>query len=245
MLPLGAFAMTAANAAFPTFAALAARGDSAALALTGRRSIGIVASAMAVALAATVALGADAIEVLFGRQAFGAESIRLTTSALVAYAAGLPAHGLLEVQMRLAFALKDTRTPVAIGVGAMAVNVAVAAALTPIIGHVGIGLGLSIAATIEAGLLGVVLEKRLPGVHDGLGALAARLCLVAVVAVGVGWGTGLALGPWGLPATVRLGVGGATFALAAGASSWIFRVAEVVDLADALTRWIRQALRPT
>ena len=245
MLPLGAFAMTAANAAFPSFAALAARGDRDGLAATGRRTIGTVAAAMAISLAAAVALGSDAIEVLFGRRAFGPESVALTAAALVAYAVGLPAHGVLEVQMRLAFALKDTRTPVVIGVGAMAVNVAVATLLAPTLGHVGIGLGLSIAATIEAVLLGVVLESRLPGVHGvDFAVLALRLAAVATIAGFVGWGASFAFAGLGAPALIRLGFGGVAFVAAAGTSAWALGVPVVAEVASAVVRRVRRRPRP-
>ena len=239
MLPLGAFAMTAANAAFPSFAALAARGDREGLAATGRRTIGTVAAAMAISSAAAIALGHDAIEILFGRRAFGPESVALTAAALIAYAVGLPAHGVLEVQMRLAFALKDTRTPVVIGVGAMAVNVAIATLLAPTLGHVGIGLGLSIAATIEAVMLGVVLERRLPGVHGfGLAVLAVRLAAMAAIAGIVGWGASFALADLGAPAIARLALSGAAFVTASGASAWALRVPEVAEVARAVLRRI-------
>jgi putative peptidoglycan lipid II flippase len=228
MLPLGAFAMTAANAAFPSFAALAAQGDRDGLASVGRRTIGTVAAAMVISLAGTVALGADAIEVLFGRLAFGPESVALTAAALVSYAVGLPAHGVLEVQMRLAFAVKDTRTPVLIGVGAMAVNVAVATVLAPVIGHVGIGIGLSVAVTIEAILLGMALERRVPGVHgEGLAGLAARLAGAATVSATAGWGASAALAGWGAPAIARLVIGGVALAAGAAVSAWAFRIPEV------------------
>ena len=240
MLPLGAFAMTAANAAFPSFAALAARGDRDGLASTGRRTVGTVATAMAISTAAAVALGSDAIEVLFGRRAFGPESVALTAAALVAYAVGLPAHGVLEVQMRLAFALKDTRTPVVIGVGAMAVNFAVATLLAPALGHVGIAFSLSIAATIEAVLLGVVLESRLPGAH-GVGLVVGlKIAAVATFAGLAGWGTSFALAVLGAPAHIRLVVGGVAYAAAAGASSWGFGVPEVAEIALALWRRVRR-----
>jgi putative peptidoglycan lipid II flippase len=240
MLPLGAFAMTAANAAFPTFAALAARNDLNGLAATGRRSIGTVSVMMAISLAGAVALGSDAIEVLFGRREFGPESIALTASALAAYAVGLPAHGVLEVQMRLAFALKDTRTPVVIGVGAMVVNVAVATFLASALGHVGIGLALSIAATIEAMLLGVILERRLPGVHGaGLAVLAVRLLSVAALAGLAGWSASLAIAGLGGSAITRLGVAGSAFILSAGATAWVLGVPEVADLASSVLRRIR------
>ena len=237
MLPLGAFAMTAANAAFPTFAALAATGDLATLASTGRRTVGTVAASMIVALAGAIALGADAIEVLFGRLAFDGESVRLTAGALTAYAVGLPAHGVLEVQMRLAFALKDTRTPVLIGVLAMAANVLIATVLSPLIGHVGIGLALSIAATAEAIALGIVVERQLPGVHgQGLAVLALRLAAIATGAALAGSAVSAVLSGVGASALTRLALSGVAFAGTVGFGAWGLGVSELTQVATMVLR---------
>ncbi len=186
MLPLGAFAMTLANAAFPTFAAQATRGDREALATTGRQAMATILCVMVPATAVVVAFGALGIEVLFARRAFTDESVALTASALAAYGIGLPVHGILEVQMRLSFALRDTRTPVAIGVAAMVVNGLLAIALVEPLGHVGIALALSVAATIEAVLLGVVLHRRLPGLHTrALFDTTVRVLVATIMATGV------------------------------------------------------------
>ncbi len=246
MLPLGAFAMTTANAAFPTFAGQAARGEFAALASTGRRVIGAISVAMLPAVAGAFAIGPDAIEVLFGRHAFGPESVHLTATALAAYAAGLPAHGILEVQMRLSFALRDMRTPVVIGVVAMALNVALATALAPGLGHVGIGIALSAAAFIEVVLLGAMLERRLPGVHgDGLGGLLARLGAVAVVAGVAAWGTSTIAREFGIPVGARLLLDCAAFGVSALGAAWALGAREILDTALALARrlgWRRPPL---
>ena len=53
----------------------------------------------------------------------------LTATALGLYALGLPGHGAIEVLARAFFARQDTRTPVILGVCAMALNVLLATLL--------------------------------------------------------------------------------------------------------------------
>ena len=228
MLPLGAFAMTLANAAFPTFAAQAARGDREALATTGRQAMATILCVMVPATAAVVVFGALGIEVLFARRAFTTESVALTASALAAYGIGLPAHGILEVQMRLSFALRDTRTPVVIGVASMVANVLLALVLVEPLGHVGIALSLSGAATLEAVLLGTVLHRRLPGLHtSALGDTTVRVLVATIVATGVALGVRYQFLSDGLPVVLRavtvIGIFGLTYVSAAA----ILRVREL------------------
>ena len=64
------------------------------------------------------------MSVLFGRGAFGAESVRLSAQSLAAYALGLPAFVLVKVVAPGFFARGDMATPVKIGVAAVALNLA-------------------------------------------------------------------------------------------------------------------------
>ena len=237
MLPLGAFAMTLANAAFPTFAAQAARGDRDALAITGRQATATILCVMVPAMAVVGVFGALGIEVLFARRAFTTDSVSLTASALAAYAVGLPAHGILEVQMRLSFALRDTRTPVAIGVVAMVVNVLLATALVEPLGHVGIALALSVAATIEAVLLGVVLHRRLPGLHTrALGDTTVRVLVATVMATGVALMVQDQLLAYGLPVVLRAVIVTGFFGVTYVAGAAILRVRELGVIFDTQIR---------
>ncbi|NBT95862.1 MAG: hypothetical protein EBT47_12905 [Chloroflexi bacterium] len=229
MLPLGAFAMTLANAAFPTFAAQAARGDRDALAVTGRQATATILCVMVPAMAVVGVFGALGIEVLFARRAFTTDSVSLTASALAAYAVGLPAHGVLEVQMRLSFALRDTRTPVAIGVVAMVVNVLLATVLVEPLGHVGIAL-----APV---LLGVVLHRRLPGLHThALGDTTVRVLVATIMATGVALMIQDQLLAYGLPVVLRTVIVIGFFGVTYVAGAAILRVRELGVIFDTQIR---------
>ena len=107
-------------------------------------------------------------------------STQMVAWALALYALGLPAHSVVEVVVRAFYALHDTMTPVAVGIGAMALNVALSLALLSAfealgwMPHGGLALSNSLATTVEMVVLLVLLRRRLGGL-DGrrlLGSLA-------------------------------------------------------------------------
>lgn len=201
MLPLGIVAMPVADAALPTLSGQAARGELKEMAATVRRALGAILFLMAPAAAALIGAGLPLVQAALQRGRFGPESSALTAVALAFYAAGLPAHGGIEILTRSFFALHDTRTPVAVGVAAMVVNIVLATAMVGSLGHVGIALAMTLSATAEALALVVLLRRRLPGVLGGELAFSvtrtavASAALLAVVLPAVAVLRGLALPP--------------------------------------------------
>jgi putative peptidoglycan lipid II flippase len=80
--------------------------------------------------------------------------------ALLAFSVGLPAYVLNKALTPGFFGRHDTRTPVLASTVSVIVNLAVNVSLMHSIGHVGIAIGTSIAAWINAGILAVVLYRR-------------------------------------------------------------------------------------
>lgn len=100
------------------------------------------------------------IWVLFGHGAFGLASAVRSAQSLAAYALGLPAFVAVKVLAPGFFARGDTKTPVAIGAVAVAVNLALNLAFMVPLRHVGPALATSLAAALNAALLGWVLHRR-------------------------------------------------------------------------------------
>jgi putative peptidoglycan lipid II flippase len=146
------------------------------------------------------------IAALFQRGAFDAAASSASASALIAYAAGLPAFVLVKVFAPAFFARGDTSAPVRIGIVSVAVNLALNLAFMNVLGHVGVALATSIAAYVNAGLLAwllvrrghMVLDRRCRRVLPRL-MLATAIMGVAVLALGL-------LLPLGLPAMARAGL---------------------------------------
>ncbi|NPA90100.1 MAG: murein biosynthesis integral membrane protein MurJ [Chloroflexi bacterium] len=164
LLPLGIFAQSVATAAFPTFAQQVADGDQEGM----RRTVSaLLRNILFLTLPATVALYTLAqplIAVLFQRRAFDITSTQLTAVALQAYALGLCGHAVVEILARAFYALHDTRTPVLIGITAMALNILLNLWWIHPLGHTGLALANSVATLIEGGWLLVMLHRRLGGV---------------------------------------------------------------------------------
>jgi putative peptidoglycan lipid II flippase len=184
------------------------------------------------------------IRLIFERRAFDEESTRATAWALLFYALGLVAHAVVEIVARVFYALHDTRTPVAIGVLAMAANIALSLALMPLftslgwMPHGGLALANSLATTGEMAILLYLVNKRMRGLEGrrlwgavwrmGVGCLAllAGLALTS---------RALAASPAWLISGAGILVGGALYALV----TLLLGSDEPVALVDSLRRRLR------
>ena len=104
--------------------------------------------------------------VLFGRGAFDLESVRLSSQSLAAYAVGLPAFVLVKVLAPAFFARGDTSMPVKIGMGSVALNLALNLAFMVPLAHIGPALATSVAAICNVAGLTFVLKRRRHFVAD-------------------------------------------------------------------------------
>jgi putative peptidoglycan lipid II flippase len=223
-MPQVVIAQSLAIAALPTFSAMIARGELAAM----RASLGdTLRGILFLALPATVGLlclREPLIALLFQRANFDAQSTALVAGALAWYTAGLASHSVVEIIARAYYALKDTRTPVLVGAAAMGVNILfslIFADLFPRLGwppHGGLAFANTLATTVEMIVLMGLLGRRLGGlgltrVWGGLrGTLLAAAFMGAVLVLWVNRAANLS--PW-IVAPVGVITGGALFWLAA------------------------------
>ena len=211
-LPLGLIGIAFGVVLLPDLARkLRAGADTAAMASLNR---GLELS-MLLSLPAAVALlviPAPIITVLFERGAFDATAALATARALAAFALGVPAYVLVKILQPAFYAREDTVRPLHATLAAMGANVALALALFPVLGHVGIALATAVAAWLNVGLLGLWLRRagylhldsrarrRLPRIAAASAGMGAalwsldRLWLTDWIAAGEIWGiAGLAL----------------------------------------------------
>lgn len=152
---------------FPLFSRLASQGKKDEL---GKAFLDSVQQVLYLAIPTTAALlllGYSTAK-LFESEKLPNESVLLVSWILAGYAVGLIGHSVLEIVSRMYFALKDTRTPVLVGAGAMLLNVALSLglywSLRPHFQYAAISLSLanSIATAIETYLLVRWLSPKLP-----------------------------------------------------------------------------------
>jgi putative peptidoglycan lipid II flippase len=146
------------------------------------------------------------IRMIFERGEFNATSTRLTVWALGFFALGLIGHAVVEITVRAFYALKDTKTPVAIGVISMVINIILSLLLMHLFDrlnwppHGGLALANSIAVTLEMIILLRLLRRVMGGLAEtSLGLPIAKLCLatagMALFLVGVNFFLP-AVNPW-------------------------------------------------
>ena len=115
-----------------------------------------------IALPATIGLitlAEPLVATLFHHGAFTQHDVLMSARALVAFSFGLIALVAVRVLAPGFFARKDTKTPVRVGVIAMAVNTVLGIALVFPLQHVGLALATSLAAFVNAGILLYLLMR--------------------------------------------------------------------------------------
>ena len=125
------------------------------------------------------------IAVLFGRGAFDPEHVAKSAQALAAYAVGLPAFVMVKVLIPAFFARGDTSMPVKIGMGSIALNLALNVAFMGPLQHMGPALASSVAAWANIGALTWVLHRRGHFARDALLTRRVPRMLAASAAMGL------------------------------------------------------------
>ncbi|MGQ9502660.1 MAG: murein biosynthesis integral membrane protein MurJ [Anaerolineae bacterium] len=217
LLPEGIIAQSVAIAAFPTFSTLVARNEHAALRRVFLTTLSSVLYLTLPAAVGLILLREPLVITLLQRGAFDTHSSAATAWALLFYALGLASHAALEIITRAFYAAHDTRTPVGVGVAAMAANALLSIALIALFRrsgwapHGGLALANTLATTAEMGVLLFLLHRRLEILSDahemvgalgriGVGCLVTALTLLGMNAIFAGapaWllcGLGIVLG---------------------------------------------------
>jgi putative peptidoglycan lipid II flippase len=203
-LSLGLFSIALAAALLPAFSEQVAARAVGEMKKTLAFSLKLTAVVSFPAAAGLVALNAPIMRTLFERGAFDRDSTTLSASCLIFFAVGLPFVSGVKVVAPAFFSLKDTRTPVAIGIVVMAVNTALSLLLMGSLRVGGLALALSLSQVLNFVLLLVWLERKVGPTDRGRWVAAAAKAAVAAAAMGatlrLAWP---ALGVDGSPFAVR------------------------------------------
>jgi putative peptidoglycan lipid II flippase len=183
LLPVGVIGQSLATVVFPTLSAQTARQERAAFRATFSIALRATLYLTIPASVGLFILGAPFIALLFERGQFDARSTADTAFALQFFALGLFAHSGLEIITRAFYALHDTRTPVIVGVGAMALNIALSIALIAPLAHGGLALANSIATILEMLTLLAILQRRLGDIDARQIAISITRILIASFAM--------------------------------------------------------------
>lgn len=220
LLPQGIIAQSVATALFPTLAALAARGQQTAMRRIFAATLRNVLFLTLPAAVGLLILREPIVRLLLQRGAFTAESTAATAWALGFFAMGLVGHAVVEIVTRAFYALKNTQTPVIIGVAAMGINIGLSLGLMRLFAgwgwppHGGLALANSLAVLLETAALLWLLRPLLGGLGDtGLRLAAGKMALAgtAMAAALLMLSPRLPAQPTWLGGLLGMGAGGAVY----------------------------------
>ena len=204
LVPYSVLAMSIGIVALPAMARAAGRGGAGFDAELGRATW-LQAALLLPAGVALALLAHDVIHLAYERGAFGPESTRLTTNALVGCAVALPAMGLTLVGTRAWTSRRRPWVPAAAASAGLIANAGLDAVLVGPLDLAGIGLATAIVhAVVGFGLIATGAADRRA---LGRAAAAFALRLGGLVAVAAGVGLGVAAAASAAPDLVAHGAG--------------------------------------
>ncbi len=226
-LPIGLFGVSVATAALPSLSAQAAREDLSEMRRTLSSGLRLMLMLNIPATIGLIALASPIVGLIFERGLFTTADTAATTAALLYYAPGLVGYAAVKLAVPAFYALKESRTPVAVSAATVVINVTLNLLLVRVIGYRGLALGTAIAALVNAGTLLALLRRRLGGLDERRVVTALMKILVASGVMGIAaatteaslhaWLPGLGLLPRALRVTAAIGVGVVVLAAAARA----------------------------
>ena len=161
MFPVGLFGMSMATAVFPSLAERAATGGPSAVNALVSQTLRFTLFLAIPASVGMLLLRDSIVATLLEHGAFDATATQLVSDALLFYSIGVFAHAAIEIVSRGFYVLGDTRTPVALAISSMLLNVILSAVLVGPMELKGLALALSISAIAEFVLLTLLLNGRL------------------------------------------------------------------------------------
>jgi len=184
--PLGIFAIAISTAALPSLASEAARKDLSQFQGTLNHALCLVFFITLPSMAGLMALGKPLIQILFQRGAFDLHASVMTHEALFYYTLGLWAFSGIRVLVSAFYALQDTKTPVKVAAVALMVNAGSSLALMGPLRHGGLALALTIASTVQIGLLILLLKRKGLGINLKLVMISCGKSGLAAALMGIG-----------------------------------------------------------
>lgn len=158
---LGVFAISIATAVLPSMSSQKAKGDNSALANTWAYSTNLTNFITVPAAMGLCAVAVPLVSVLYLHGHFNYYDTQMTAYTTIAFAPSLIAIAMSRTTVQAFYAMEDMRTPVWVGLFAVALNLGIGILLQ---GHQVIGLAatLSISSWAQTITLMMILHKKLP-----------------------------------------------------------------------------------
>ena len=185
--PLGVLAISLATAVFPLFSLYASRQDFGGLRSTLGQSMRVAIFEGVPAAVVLFVLAEPIVSLLFEHGRFGPDATRRAAWVLKWYAVGIPAFCCQHILLRGFYSLKDTLTPMWIGVSLVALNIVLSASLVwhPSIREAAFGISTSTTAAMHVCVSLWLLRRRLRGLIGGR--LIARSAVKTLLGGAIVW----------------------------------------------------------
>ena len=165
--PIGIFGVAMGMAVLPALSEHAARGETDRLREDFSYALRLLLFITVPAMAGLIALRGPIVTLLFLRGRFDAAAAAGTAQALLCYSLGIWAVVGVRVVAATFYAMQDTRTPVRVGIAAMAVNLGLSLALMGPLAHAGLALANACASMVNFTVLFLLLRRRLGRIEAG------------------------------------------------------------------------------
>jgi putative peptidoglycan lipid II flippase len=159
-LPLGIIGVGLGVALLPKLSRETQSGDERAANASLARAVELSLWLTLPAAAAAMAIPGILVSALFERGAFTPADGVATAAALMVYAAGLPAFVLTKTLAPAFFARADTKTPARAAGASVILNIVLGLSLMWSLGHVGLALATTLAASMQVTWLSISLIRR-------------------------------------------------------------------------------------
>lgn len=159
--PLGIFAISLATVILPTLSDHAAGKDLKALKETFGFGLRLVFFITLPAAGGLIILSEPIIKILFQHGTFSELSAAATSSALIYFALGLPFISGVRITSNAFYSLQDSKTPVRVANGSVAVNLILSLALMGTLRHNGLALAVSLASAFNFFMQLIQLRRRI------------------------------------------------------------------------------------
>ena len=184
-LPIGLFGVSIATAALPDISKHAADADRTAMRRTISSGLRLMLMLNVPATIGLIVLAQPIVELLLQYGRFTSHDTAATAAALMFYSPGLLGYSAVKIASPSFYSLGDSRTPAAVSIVSILVNLVLNIMLVRVMGYRGLALGTAIAALFNACTLLYLLNRRLGGIDGRRIGVAFGKILVASILMGV------------------------------------------------------------
>jgi putative peptidoglycan lipid II flippase len=159
-LPLGVIGVAIGVVLLPDLSRKLRAGDTQAAMNSSNRALELSLFLTIPAAIALMAIPVAILHTVFEHGEFKNDGTLAVAPALLVFAMGLPAYAMTKVFQPGFYARQDTKTPMRFAITSVVANIAASLVLSRYFSHVGIAMGSTIAAWLNAAMLGIALARR-------------------------------------------------------------------------------------